>query len=368
MPHCGVAAVGPILSSVMYCVGRIHRSLRKLIGASMSLLSAAVLVAVTRSPLLPSPAQLDYQKAMDSSEHEQEYLQEALRKNPRLADATIAFAALLEQQGDVTGGRRELLSLAQRDRRFRPRWALLNLEARQSNARAFWELARSMVPMSFGDHRPLLDLMWSMRPEGAFLAAQLREGRPSVQMDLTELLMEQGDLRTARAVFARLAAMPYENAARRNAGPLATLEERRQRGLDLCDLHLDRRQGEGAWEVWRVMKTQGLLDSRPTGRGFDWRIRRIAGVDIESAAAGWRIEFQGQQADEAELLARFHWRRGATMASRVSAAGTQGLEWRTNMVADGLALTQLFYQRKPGMLPVRGTVWIPALPSEREFR
>ena len=342
------------------------------------------MVGVARGLASPEGYRIDYARALAHPEQEEEYLRSALGKNPHFSEAAIALAAALEQRGDVLGARRELQALTERDRRFRPRWAQLNLEARQGRQEEFWTLARTLVPMSFGDHRPLIELMWQMRPDAKFVVSQLSAGRAPLLMDLTALLMEKDELDTARVVFRRLAAQPYESAARANAGPVATAEERRQRGLDLCDLHLDRRQGEGAFEVWQTLVAAGLIDERlwasganvnarfavePAARGFDWRPRVAEGIEQRWGAEGWRIEFSGQQRDEAELLTKWSWSPGRRVWRPEIASGDgRALEWRTEEVALGLVRTRLVYRRRPGTMPARGSVVIRAAGWGREER
>lgn len=339
-----------------------------------AILSLGAIVGVARELASPEGYRIDYAQALAHPEQEERHLRAALEKNPRFSEAAIALAAVLEQRGDLPGARRELQALTERDRRFRPRWAQLNLEARQGRQEEFWALARTLVPMSFGDHRPLIELMWQMRPEAGFVAAQFSEGRAPLLMDLTALLMEKDELDTARAVFRRLAAQPYESAARANAGPVATAEERRQRGLDLCDLHLDRRKGEGAFEVWGTLVAAGLVDERlgasganvnaqfavePAARGFDWRPRVAEGIEQRWGAEGWRIEFSGQQRDEAELLTKWSWNPGRRVWRAEIAAGDGTLlEWRNEEAARDLVRTRLVYRRRPGTMPARGSVVI----------
>ena len=330
-------------------------------------MSLVGIVVNARGLAYPEGFREEYAKAMDDPAREEEYLRASLARNPHFSEAAIALAASLEQRGEWGAAEQELRSLTGRDRRFRPRWALLNFEARQGRRDDFWELAQTMVPMSFGDHRALIDLLWAMRPEAGFVAARLGEARAPLLMEFVAFLMERGELRVAREVFARLAAKPYESTRRANAGPVATAEERRQRGLDLCDLHLDRKDGAGAMEVWQTLVGAGLVGEvserfarEPIGRGFDWRPMRVAGVEQRRGSEGWRIEFSGQQGDEAVLLSRWSYRSGARQwGMEVAWGDPQGLEWRFEPLGGGgWVLAKLHYKRALGTMPTRGALVI----------
>lgn len=384
-------------------LGRRVAPIRLLIGILFAGLSLGAFVELgdyaewpgLHSGTYPASFREAYERAFSEPSWEEEYLRASLRRNPRFMDAAIALSALLEQRGEIAQAERELVFLASRDRRFRPRWALLNFYARQNRPSDFWPVSATAVPMSFGDHRPLLELLWQMRPDASFLDAHLATGaRAPLLFEFVALLMEKGELDVARRAYARLLRMPVGSAQHANAGIVATADERRQRGLDLCDLHLDRAQGKGAWEIWESMAAAGLLSndlappdrnvnaafaSKPMARGFDWRPQNAPGIEQSQSANGWEIELNGHQPDFALLLTRWSWldRPAQVWKTKVGwqASAPQdpsGLEWRiTNLRGEnsapmGLVRVSLVYRRPSGSVPGQGRAivryagWEPA--------
>lgn len=374
-------------------LGRRVAPIRLLIGLIFAGLSMSAFIQLgdyaewpgMHSGTYPASFRESYERAFSDPNREEEYLRASLRRNPRFMDAAIALSALLEQRGEVTQAETELLSLSSRDRRFRPRWAILNFYARQNRSADFWLVSATAIPMSFGDHRPLLELLWQMRPDAPYLDTHLEpSARAPLLFEFVALLMEKGELDVARRVFARLLRMPVDPTQRANAGIVATAEERRQRGLDLCDLHLDHALGKGAWEIWQALVAAGLLRgdlapldrnvnpafaSKPIARGFDWRPQTVHGIEQSRSDSGWQIELSGYQPDFAVLLTRWSWleRPGWTWKAQMDSQPdvhfeSPGLEWRItgpkgeSSAQHGLVRLSLVYRRPPGTLPRQGRV------------
>jgi hypothetical protein len=202
--------------------------------------------------------------------------------------------------------------------------------------------------------------------------------------------MRKEDLEGARRVFHRLVDLPVGSVHRSNAGRVATREERRALGLDLCDLLFDRRDPAGARRVWQALGHAGLTPARidsafertPSGRAFDWRIENPPGVE-QRLESGWRIEFSGRQADRIRLMWRwlpFDRSQAARIVTEFAPGGpAEGLWWRVTVPGPETELAvakagaplrvlappgvklgrlELAYRRMPGELPLRGTVRI----------
>lgn len=350
--------------------------------------------AVAAAAALDPRASLYLQLALLDPQREQDHLLAALASEPRLSEAHLLLGWRAEAMGDpaAEGHFRKAAAL---DRRFRVRWAWLEFLARRGRLAEFWREAPPVFAMSYGDRQALFDLAWELKPDGRALLGSVIPDHPSVLFGFIQFLMQKGDLAAARAAYLRLVALPVGSVHRANAGRVATAEERRDLGLDLCDLLFDRRDPAGARQIWRALGTRGLFPAaasggfdsefrrRPSGRGFDWRVMPVPGVE-QRPEQGWRMEFSGRQPDQARLL----WRwllldsKGAparirTELETADGAAVSALWWRVtapgseSLIAEGrldqplvltpgsygnLARLSLEYRRTPGEVALRGTV------------
>lgn len=256
-------------------------------------------------------------------ENETRYWRQALAQRPRTWEALVGLALEAESQGDRAEARRLLDRAVAVNRTFRTQWARLNFLARtvqdtvqdtaQNTAQEadFWPAARQTFAMSHRDRRALFELCWRMRPDGSFLLREVIGNRPPVLLDATQFLMEK-DLPAARLAYARLLEAPYLSVAETNAGRVATAEERRGVGLDLCDLDLHHGHRREAWATWQGMRRRNLLTAT-SGRGFDWRPetrpetrpeKGMTGLEATPAGPHWVVSLSGDQAAGAVALWR----------------------------------------------------------------
>jgi hypothetical protein len=248
------------------------------------------------------PVERELRLAEMDPDREVEHWRRALHLRPRTWEALHGLALAAETSGDKESARRLFDQMYAVNRTFGPAWARLNHLARTGDSEAFWPAARQAFQMSHRDRRALFELCWRIKPDGRHLLDHAGT-RPPVLFDATRFLMDR-DLPAARVAFVRLLDQPYLSEAETNAGRVATAEERRGLGLDLCDLDLDLGHFPQAWEIWQAMGKHGLLGIA-SGRGFDWRKMEPKGVEMNRAGPDWVLTFSGEQA-QGDLAWR-HW-------------------------------------------------------------
>ena len=291
--------------------------------------------------------------------HEKEHLHRALTWKPRSPGALIALSLIAESEGDPRAANELLDRALAADHGFRPVWAKLNLASRRKDQDSFWPAARRAFAMSHRDRRALLDLCWEMRPDGPFLLRHVGL-RPPVLFDTTIFLMQQAELAAARRAFAVLADQPYLSLSETNAGRVATADERRQLGMDLCDLHLDRGDAPGAWIVWENLGKKNLR--RPAeSRGFAWRhpAAEVPGVESIATGGGSILRFNGGQADDVSLLWRYLEPRAPgryRVTIDLDPAGSLAYPREVTIQPGSPVALEIRYHRSPGTLAFRGAV------------
>jgi hypothetical protein len=324
----------------------------------------------------------EYYRAMAEIEPrgEEGWLNGLLEIEPRDSAAMIRVAAVAEWRGVLPRARNLLERAARHDARYRTQWALLEFETRHPSS-ALWKIARRCFVMSHRDRRLLMETVWDLRPEGDFLLAEVIPDSPPVLYHFASFLMEQGDLPAARAAFARLIALPVGSASRANAGIVATALERSHLGLDLTDLHLDRRDPASAVALWKSLNQMNLVRvdgaedagrqvvnpffrTEPLGRGFDWRALRSSAVEMRRADGGWRVDFPGNRPPDRVALLEQRVIVSGSMTPEVVASAPSWVrailvEERTSRPipspVDGprVARLRIEYRRPAGLPPLR---------------
>ncbi len=352
-------------------------------------LASGCLLAAYSFQFLTGPQYLlrqwpDYARDMAAREpdREEHWLQRIVDLSPRDSPARIRLALIAEWRGDLTQARDRFAHAASGDARFRAQWSQLEFLSRHAGAGDPWPTARRCFRMSHGDRRALLDTVWRLRPDGPFLLSQIIPDSAPVLFYTTLFFMEQGELASARAALARLLPLPFASESRANAGRVATASERTDLGLDLTDLHLDRRDFAAAVAIWHSLAKQHFLPvdgaaeagrevmnprfrTVPLGRGFDWRRPPAAKLEMGPTSQGWRVEMSPHPPDSAALLhQRVLLARGALPRVQIRATAPDWvrarlLDERTGRPLAG-PLTQpqmahllLEYARPPGRPPLR---------------
>lgn len=257
------------------------------------------------------PVEIALRAAETQPAEEEIHWRRALDLRPRTWEALLGLAWRAESEGREREARQLYEQAYRANRMFRVAWARLNFLARSGHPTEFWPAAREAFRMSHRDRRALFDLCWRMQPDGEFLVREVIGIRPPVLFDAAQFLMSR-DRPAARLAYARLLEQPYLSLAETNAGRVATEDERRGLGLDLCDLELDLGNRPEAWAIWQRMGRHGLL-REATGRGFDWRKGKATGVAATPAGAHWVLAFSGEQDSNSVVLWR-HAEDGAAPA------------------------------------------------------
>ena len=328
-------------------------------------------------------------------------LTEASRLSPREGRywARQAFRAEVEKNDNVA--EKYLLRAAEEDRMFAPRWALANFylrrgDARQGDMEQFWIWLGKCLEMPPPELGAIFQVAWAVAKDGEKVGSLLPRN-PAVQRQYVAWLTENQPL-------PEVAKPALELAANSTAADLPAL-------LGFCNraAPLD---SKSALQVWNELcrrkllpfetlnpesgqvVTDGSFSKPPMKEGFGWTLLRETGasVSLGETGTGVAIRFGGKQAERTGLLlqrvplvGRRHYR--FTYEYRVAGnAGPTGIHWELlALPQDGDALhgeatlqatdwttasqefespgtaaprLMLFYQRKLGMLPWEGVVYV----------
>jgi tetratricopeptide (TPR) repeat protein len=240
-----------------------------------------------------------------------EALETALALNPLDAQAWIELGLRFEAGGKLAAAERCLLRAASADRGYLPRWSLANYYFRRNDAGNFWRWGREAAAMAYGDPSPLFRLASMLTGDGSETEDRLGLGRPSLQAAYLRYLLDR-----RQTAFAARSALRLD--AWNRPADTALL-------LETCDRLLVDHRPEEAMELWNrlsqsrripysalapeagVSLTNASFASAPLSRGFDWRLRPVAGASaaLEENPPGIRVSFSGRQPESCELLSQF---------------------------------------------------------------
>lgn len=266
-------------------------------------------------------------------------LRRAVALDPSDSASWIELGLQLEAGGQADAAERCLLSAAEVDRQYLPRWTLANFYFRRGDTEKFWEWARSAAEMVHGDAAPLFGLCEHVE-EGALLIERLGILSPDTQAEYLSYLLARG------RVDAIMPAARKVMAQNRKADAALL--------MDTCDRLLGKGRVGDALEVWNGLAlrrdipfgtmnvgampilTNGTFANAPTSRGFDWRLPAVDGVSAsgEENPGGLRLTFSGSQPEACEVLTQFLPVRESTpyelsFTYRTSGIGPgTGLRWR----------------------------------------
>ena len=296
-------------------------------------------------------------------------LERAAELDPWNAGRCMRLATFAEMAGNLPLAEHSLLLAARLSRLYQPKYLLAQYYFRRGNADLFFRWSRAAFTSAYGDVTPLLDLCWRLRPNTAWLLESAIPEQPAVRRQFLEYLTARGDLEPAGNVAnERLA-----HAADADVVPL----------LDYCDAALAAKRRDSCLAVWNALCRKRLLphreldpasgrvvtedhfDSPPTGRGFDWRLQDLAGVNIAAFSKELRVHFSGRQPEECILaweyvpVARGTRYQVTVEAEPVDALQIEGIEAALEGSAEtGLLKLQLRYRRPSGFPRLEGTVAI----------
>ncbi len=221
----------------------------------------------------------------------------------------IDLGMMAELRGDMSGAERYLLKAASVDRKFGPRWALMNFYFRQHRDAEFWQWTQAALPMAYGDLSMIFRLCWLMTNDSASIARML----PHTDLVRTQyliFLIDEGHLDAAPAIA-------REVAARATPGELDLL-------MQYCDTSM-RNNTASAVEVWNALVrrklepfnalspaggaiiTDGEFRQTPIEHGFDWRVAKSDGVSVTfgSAIPGATVGLSGDQDQTVAILSEW---------------------------------------------------------------
>jgi tetratricopeptide (TPR) repeat protein len=291
---------------------------------------------------------------------------EALRRDPRNAEAWIRMALLQEGRGNVRDSEKSLLSAARVDHTWFPRWSLVNFYLRhgrtadaQTWSRLALERASADVTGLFAaltragiDVEPLLPA--NRRVCAAYLEFLISSGSAGARIEsaarrLAALIRE--------APFAWPGAAPTWMP---RTDPVQEYETAIL--LRAVDALLDGRSGQRATGLWNLFHESGIMAGKrwdanapvvnaqfratPAGSGLDWRVLQVAGVELR-AAPELLVRMGGHQPEAADLVVqRVYLRHGVpfhiAIESRTEDLGDEnGLSWHIREKRDAPALASI---------------------------
>lgn len=226
----------------------------------------------------------------------------------------IDLGAAAEVHADYPAAERYYLKAASVDRKFAPRWALMNFYLRRHEEGPFWQWAEKAMEMAYGDSSEVFRLCWLMTDDKASIARKIPQ-TDYLRLEYLRFLMNDGHLNEAVAVA--------QNAADRAATPgdVSLL-------LDFCGKAMTAHPG-AAMRVWNELSRRKLLISTnapfapldphtgaivtngdfhavPLEQGFDWRLPHSDGVSVStSAGSGVSIELTGEQPQAITILSEW---------------------------------------------------------------
>jgi tetratricopeptide (TPR) repeat protein len=323
-------------------------------------------------------------------------LESAVIASPYNAQAWIALGLNAEVEGDRIRAERSLLQAARVDRTYAPRWSLASFYFRASSRAQCLLWLRQAARMSYGDPRPLAQLAWNLAGDAPEALAAVSE-RPPVLESYASLLLDHGRLGPAEVAAGRLLDIAGKDAA--------------GAALVYGDRFVDAGRLEAALRLWNRLAAAGWIPARPLdpergphltngdfareplGRGFDWQMQGVAGVEMvrQPAAGSLRLSFSGEQPESCMLMLQRvalapgrAWRLRFEYRSQGMARDT-GLRWRTTRAewpapaseawseaafdfrtpAGGVSVPLvLAYERAPGTMRMAGSFWLRRLRLE----
>ena len=289
---------------------------------------------------------------------------------PRVASVWIDAGLAQEREGRLAQAEASLLHAARIDKHFAPAWTLTNFYFRRSDHPHFWHWAKVASRLVYDDFRPLLRLC------------------DVFEQDPSSLLIRLGatDGRLERAYLDFLIGSGRTEAADQMAGILlaAHREMDRPRLLDWASREIAAGRWRGALKIWSALErpldpehgpflSNADFAQHPSGIGFDWTLR--------SHQARWTpgqivFDFSGTDEELTLLEQTFPIQAGhtynlsASLHSEGPVAGNFP-EWELNGKAGplratrtGLANARLVYRRKPGTVPLHGTILLGKISQE----
>jgi tetratricopeptide (TPR) repeat protein len=227
------------------------------------------------------------------------WLRRAVAASPRMAPAWIALGLAEERAGSARAAESALLEAARFDRQYLPAWTLANFYYRAGNHERFWIWARRAAEMTYDDFRPLFRLCDEFEPDERKVMDRLGGSRQMLRAYVTYLAGEARRLDAAETAAWRLISMrnPADRPVIANVVTREIAAGRPQPALALwraAFVPLDPLLGP--------VLTNGALEQRPSGEGFDWKLGACPHAMVRWHEGRLRIDLNGSQPDECVLL------------------------------------------------------------------
>ena len=271
----------------------------------------------------------------------------------------IDLGAEAEVHGDYPAAERYYLKAASVDRKFAPRWALMNFYLRRHEEGPFWQWAEQAMKMAYGDSSEVFRLCWLMTDDKASIARKIPQS-DYLRLEYLRFLMSDGHLD---------AAVPVAQDAAERATPSDV-----KLLLAFCDSAMTTNPG-AAMRVWNVLSrrkllistngpfvpldpdagtivTNGAFATAPIGMGFDWHLPNSDGVSVGmSGGSGVSVELTGEQPQAVTVLNqwipveegrsyRIDYRYSADADGPLAAQQASGLAWEIENPLTGSLLAR----------------------------
>jgi hypothetical protein len=302
--------------------------------------------------------------------------EQAVQICPFNSNAWIELGLDAEVRGDRARAERCLLRAARVDRTYAPCWSLANFYFRSNDGSKFWPWLRAAARLSYGDPQALAQLAWNLAGDAPEAIAALSEREAALE-SYVSLLFDNNRWGPAETAAGRLLALNGKDAV----------------GAELlaCDRFIDAGRPEPALRLWNRMAAERLVPGGPPeqdgGRGFDWRIPPVEGVETARfpGGGGLRFSFSGRQPEDCWLMLQDvllastrRWRLAFEYRTEDMAPETgvrwriAGTEWQApasetwtrasfdfdSPTTGGVAPLVLVYRRAPGTVRMDGSFWL----------
>ena len=271
----------------------------------------------------------------------------------------IDLGAEAEVHGDYPAAERYYLKAASVDRKFAPRWALMNFYLRRHEEAPFWQWAHKAMEMAYGDSSEIFRLCWLMTDDKASIARKIPQ-TDYLRLEYLRFLMGDGHLDAAVPVA-------LDAAERATPSDVNLLLEFCGRAMAV--------NPEAAMQVWNDLSRRKLLGSTnapfarldphagaivtngafaavPLEMGFDWHLSRSDGVSVSTTAgAGASVELTGEQPQAVTVLNqwipvedgktyRIEYQYSAEADGPLTAQQASGLAWEIENPLTGALLAR----------------------------
>jgi hypothetical protein len=218
----------------------------------------------------------------------------------------IRLAAWTEEQHDYVKAEQYLLRAAQVDRKFDPRWALMNFYFRRGRTAEFWLWLTRTLDYSYGDPSPIFQLAWETTQDDNEIQRHL-PSKPNVLTAYLAYLVVNGRLQESVPIARRIAGFTEYG-----DDPNLLLAWWEQ---------IYQRHSRDALEVWNILckhrvipylslrpangeiVTNADFSITPVSKGFDWRLPAADGLTVvpDGSSGELVVHMSGKEPEDVVL-------------------------------------------------------------------